>query len=398
MPRPAPTLILLCASCLVVRTAHAQTPYAPASNSSIVHVSDQPTADYGALVAQVVFVGIVENAARLANEISGLLSAHGITPHFEQRSILREDELVAQQQSGDSSHGTVWILFPSPTAARLVFADHAHQRFLIRDIPLPEGLDDVARESIGQIVESSLLALLQGTTALGRTEVHKAMGQFVDATPVEPPPPVAAVAAPKALAPTQPDPSPLAQPNPPAQTRRWLTQRFGIGYGANFTGSAFGLEHGPGPVAGAELIRRQDSLFATAAFDWHFTQHYQTSEFDLSIQSSRIWLLFGWRKPIDDTASFVATLGPGLSVTRVSSTPSETGPAGPGSISHDVAPWARIQSGLEWGNSPLVIQLLLMADASFYNTQYDIYRNGTKEPLAHPWFVRPGAALGAVWR
>jgi hypothetical protein len=203
------TLMLLGASVLMVRAVSAQTPKSAALNPPNGQATHQSVVSNGSqgepLVADVVFVGAIENAARLANEISVLLSAHGITPRFEQRTILRENELVAKQKSNDRSRGTVWILAPNATLVRLVFADNAQQRFLIREVPLPEGLDDVARESIGQIVESSLLALLQGAAAISRTEVHQAMGQFMDATPVAPAPPVAAPAQPQAPAPPVPD-------------------------------------------------------------------------------------------------------------------------------------------------------------------------------------------------
>lgn len=395
MRHSCPILALLIASTLWVQAANGQSSYSEPINPPWAQVTDSPSTartQHDLYIAQVVFIGTIENAARLAQQIGDLLRVHGITARFEQRAFLSENELIAQRNSREVGRATVWILVPSSTAARLVFADVAHQKFLVRDIPLLFGLDDFGRESVGQVVESSLLALLQGASGVSRTEARSAMGQYLIAAPVVVP------AQPIVPAPAQAAPLPSVQLNQSAQARRWLTQRLGLGYGVNMSGSAFGVEQGPVLVAGAELIRQQDSLFATVAFDWHFAQHYQTSEFDLSIQSSRIWLLFGWRKPIDDLVSFVATLGPGLSVTRVSSTSNAAGLATPWPSSHDVAPWARLQSGLEWGNSPLVIQLLLTADASFFNTQYDITRNGINETLAHPWFVRPGAALGVLWR
>jgi len=353
------------------------------------------------LVAEIVLVGVIENAARLGFELGELLSAQGVVPRFQQRVALSENELVAQKPD-DPSRGTVWILFPNSTTARLVFADHAHVRFLIRDIPLPQGMDDAGRESVEQVIESCFLALLQGATAISRAEVQAAMSPYVvsapGALPIASTPSKAAVAAQSSSLPsTQPKQLPATQTKAVTQSQRMVTQRLGIGYGVNGAGSDFGVEHGPELVAGVELVRRHDSLFAAGVFDWHFAQQHRNAEFDLSIQNSRLWLIVGWRKPLKDPTSFVATMGPGIGVTRVS-TSGAAGVAAPVPGNSDVTPWARVQSGLEWGTAPWAIQLLLTADLSFYDTHFKIRRDGAEEPLAHPWFLRPGATLGAVWR
>ena len=401
----APTLMLFVASVLVVRAVGGQTPGSSAMNPPGAQAPGSPAVSQSSqresLVADIVFVGVIENVARLAHELGELLSARGMAPRFQQRAVVSENELAAQQNANDPSRGTVWILEPNPSMARLVFADRAHLRFLIRDIPLLQGMDDVGRESVEQIIESSFLALLQGAAAISRDEVHAAMGQYMVPVAIAPP----ASAQPQAPLSAQhreplsapPSPVPPAQHTPSVRTRRTLTQRLGIGYGVNLSGSDFGIEHGPEILAGVELVRQRDSLFATGAFDWHFPQHHRSLEFDLRIQSSRVWLLFGWRKPIQDFTSFVATAGPGIGVTQVQTT-SNAPLANPESISSRVTPGARLQSGLEWGNSPLVIQLLLMTDLSFHEPQYDITRDRTKEVLARSWLLRPGAIVGVMWR
>ena len=400
-------LLLLSASVCGVRPARAQATDSSASYPPPgVPAPGPPAVTAGSQrepwVTDIVLVGAIENAARLGFELGELLSAQGIVPRFQQRPTLSESELAAQQKPDDPSRGTVWILFPNSTTARLVFADHAHVRFLIRDIPLPQGMDDVGRESVEQVIESCFLALLQGEAAISRSEVQAAMKPYVVSAPGASQIPLAAVTQSKAppaaqlrpLPSTEPKPLPATQPAP-TQSPRILTQRLGIGYGANGTGSDFGVEHGPELLAGVELVRRHDSLFAAGAFDWHFAQHHRTREFDLSVQNSRLWLIAGWRKPLKDPTSFVATIGPGIGFTRVTTT-SLVGAAA--TVPSYVSPWARVQSGLEWGTAPLVIQLLLTADLAFYDTHFQITRDGAKETLAHPWFLRPGATLGALWR
>jgi hypothetical protein len=357
------------------------------------------------LVAEIVFVGNIENAARLAIELSQLLGAAGIAPRFQQRVALSESELVTQQQPNDPSHGTVWILVPHAMLARLVFADRTHMRFLVRDIPLPQGMDDVGREIVEQVIESSFLALMQGAAAVGRAEAHAALGSYVVSAPTESSPrtqvtqpkaPPAPRSTPWVL--TRDDPSMPTEPVVAARTSRHLTERLGIGYGVTWTGSDFGVQHGPGLVAGLELVRRSDSFYIAGTFDWHFTQHHRTLEFELSLQNSRFGLDVGWAKPVSTPMSFVAAAGPGVAVTRVHTSSYAGASARPSPDSSSFSLGARLQGGLQWGNSPLVMQLLLRADVSVYDAQFEIIRNGRRETLAQPWLLRPGVTLGAVWR
>jgi hypothetical protein len=171
----------------------------------------------------------------------------------------------------------------------------------------------------------------------------------------------------------------------------------GIGYGTGWSGGDFGVEHGPEFLAGIELLRQTDSLYVAGTFDWHLAQHHRTSEFDLSVQNTRIGLVFGWRKPISSPISLIATIGPGVGVTRAHSVAqANVSAARPDSTS--VFSWARFQSGFEWGSSPVAVQLVLRADVSFDDTYFAINRNGVTETLAHAWLLRPGVALGALWR
>lgn len=413
MGRGVSSRLLFLASVCAIHVASARTPDAAGSSPPGVPAPGPPAVPRGSphelLAAEVVLVGVIENAARLGFELGELLSAQGIVPHFQQRLTLSETDLVAQQKPDDPSRGTVWIFFPNATTARLVFADHAHVRFLIRDIPLPQGMDDVGRESVEQVIESCFLALLQGATAIGRAEMQAAMSPYVVSAPapVASQNPVADPTPPQAPHAPLPGPSPSTRPKPspsqalhPAaitQSQRVVTHRLGVGYGANGAGSDFGIEHGPELLAGAELIRRYDSLFAAGVFDWHFPQHHRNSQFDLRVQSSRFWLILGWRKPLKDPTSFVATLGPGIGVTRVTTT-SLAGLAAPVPGKSDVTVWARVQSGFEWGNAPLVFHLLLTADLSFYDVHFEIGRDGGREQLARAWLLRPGATVAAVWR
>jgi len=389
MWRASPIFAALMATFFAVQAANGQI-----TNSDRVYPTgaqslEQPTApntQREQLVAEIVFVGVTENTARLAQVIADLLSARSITPHFEQRSGLNESDLAAQQNANELGRATVWILVPNPTSARLVFADRGHQRFLIRDIPLLQGLDDFGRESIAQVVESSLLILLQGAQGIDRAEARSALGPYLAASVAQP---------------QMSKPTPLTQNSPGREvstvTRRALRFRLGVTYGLRLSGSDFGLQQGPGILSGLEFVRARDSIFVIGAFEWNFERHHLTSEFDLAIQDNLMWLLLGWRKPIRD-ANFLAVMGPGAHLARINPRLVTTGTAAVEQSKVHVSPWARMAVGFEWGDSPLVVQLLATLDVSAYRTHYDIVRDGKGESLASSWVVQPGVAVAALWR
>jgi hypothetical protein len=336
------------------------------------------------LVAEIVFVGVAENTARLAQIIADLLNARGITPRFEQRLGVSESDLTAQQNS-NRGHASVWILVPSATSARLVFADRANQRFLIRDIPLLQGLDDFGRESIAQVLESSLLALLGGAKGNDRAQVRSALGSYFAPSTEQTRLPEAQSTQ---FAPRHDNPTP---------THRTWRPRLGVTYGLRLSGSDFGLQQGPGILSGLEFTRPSDSIFVIGAFEWNFERHHRTSEFDLAIQDNLMWLLLGWQRPTRD-ANFLAVLGPGLELVRINPQVVATGTASVEQRKVHVSPWVRMAIGFEWGDSPLAIQLLGTIDVSVYRTHYDIVRNGRTEELAKNWVAQPGVAVAALWR
>ncbi|HEY2405863.1 MAG TPA: hypothetical protein VGI10_07665 [Polyangiaceae bacterium] len=343
-------------------------------------VSELAVSEHEPLAVEVVLVGVSEDSDQLARVISDLLRVRRIRARFERRAELTERDLTAHRGAHEP---TVWILYPRLATVRLVFGDDARKLFIVRDIPLPQGLDELGRESVGQIVESSLLALLHGVSGASRADAQRALVAYL-----------AKPAAPRAK------PAPLAgDTGPPARapTRR-LSQRLGASYQAAWSGGAFGLEQGPGVFSGVELAGTRDALFVLGAVESCLDQHYRSAEFDLTVQSNRGWLLFGWHRSMSARTSLVAGGGPGIDVTRVTSksnTPRATATAGAFAWS----PWLRARAGLEWGGSPIAVELALVADLALYRTHYDVIDSaGTNRVLARPSLIRPGLALGVVWR
>jgi len=332
--------------------------------------------------ARVIFVNAEGDWVGLSQGIADLLSEHQISPHFEHRQAITEKDVLEPQ--GAPRSATVWIVMQDPGLVRLVFADPQTQHFLVRDIPLPQGLDELGRESIAQVVQSSTEALLSGSAGMSRAQVRQVLLPFMthsaeDSHRLE-----------------RRGTYPLNKSSKTAPSR-WRV-RLGPSYQASLTGKDFGPEHGPGIMAGVEYLRSTDSLVALGAFEWHFQNEHQNGEFQVAVQNSFAWLLLGWRKP-KPNACLVALLGPGLQLARVRPTlVAQDAAASVGERLAHVRPWFRIATGFELNASTFALQLLGKVDLAAFRTHYDIENNGAAEHLASSWVVQPGIVLAALWR
>lgn len=69
-----------------------------------------------------------------------------------------------------------WIDLSAPAEARLYFRDGVTDRFYLRALAIPDGVDEMAKEEIAHVVSNAVLALSQGTgETLTRSEARQAL-------------------------------------------------------------------------------------------------------------------------------------------------------------------------------------------------------------------------------
>lgn len=68
-----------------------------------------------------------------------------------------------------------WIDVSRGRRARLYFADAARERFLLRDVALPEGLSELGLEALAQVLEMSVTALLEEGEGMTRSEAARVL-------------------------------------------------------------------------------------------------------------------------------------------------------------------------------------------------------------------------------
>jgi hypothetical protein len=266
----------------------------------------------------------------------------------------------------------VWVTLVDVQHARLYFAalEASGERtlYLLRDIALDAGLDELGSERIATVLHLSSLALLEGQLESERESVEASLH-------VEPPPPAAPP-------PATPAPAPTPQP-----TRERFRLALGVGYGLVLRGDE-GLGHGP--RASLEALR------AHFGFGLLFTSSLpRTLRFEdvaLRLYSLSLTPLLGGHLVLSPRLSLRAYAGPSLSLVRFQ----------PESAASDVVLTGAARElrvsvlaglGVRLALGRVDLGLALECAVPLEHTHYDIERAGQRQRIAEPWPVMPGAAL-----
>jgi hypothetical protein len=162
-----------------------------------------------------------------------LLNGFPVVVHWEAREDFRPRDVLSK--SDHSTLARIWLDGRDPNRAVLYVVDDEHQRFLVRVIPLEAGFDEVAAESVGTIIQSSVEALLAGVSlGLSRDDAEKQLEALEAKEQPEPEPPSA-----QALAETKKGQRP---PNPAPSSMRIGIE---LGYRVQFLDLSPTLLHGP---------------------------------------------------------------------------------------------------------------------------------------------------------
>ena len=202
--------------------------------------SEPPAVTATAVPVEIVLVGRAARDASLANRIKSWFGADAAL------SFATEKELAADRVLGPHPAGgvAVWITLRTAREARLYFAAAGEAReptrYLIRDVPLDDGLDEIGSERVAQVVHSSVTALVEDSVeAIARPELERELAPEPPPTNAEPP---------KQVAPPHPD----DDAPPPDSSGPSLTPLFGAFYRGAWAGDE-GIAHGPGIALGATI-------------------------------------------------------------------------------------------------------------------------------------------------
>jgi hypothetical protein len=176
-------------------------------------------------------------------------------------SITKEQKLVTERVLGPlpTRRVVVWVTERTAREARIYFAVTADSqeatRYLVRDVPLDAGFDELGGERVAQVVHSSVTALIEGSVEVAeRPEIERVL-----ATPVEPAKPSLARAR-KPVYVSVPPARRKAEPSRPGHAFLPLAGAF---YRGAYAGDD-GFAHGPGVALGATFDFGEYGLGAVA--------------------------------------------------------------------------------------------------------------------------------------
>jgi hypothetical protein len=337
--------------------------------------------------AQVVLAGPAGQSAELSLLIEELLGTVAITPRFSRIGGVRRAELLDQAATPSSGQARVWVTLSGPDLALLLFAGPSGERYLVRQVPLRSGLDELGRERIAQVLQSSLLTLLRGEAGMTAAEMRDAVEKSEEAATTRQP----SAATPRPAVRAEPPPGQV----PPG--RPFASPRLGLGYAAQWSGHAMRTRHGPALHVGLDEIG--GSAFGVGlVLERDFDQTSQTTEIGvLTRTTSARFMLGGWW-PLGGALGFFARAGAGLDVTRVEPTLTQERTVRLRSNLTDFTAVSRAELGVALEVGPFVLGTGPRLDVSLADTHYDLAYEGQPRRVVTVWSALPGVQLSGAWR
>lgn len=358
-------------SLLLARAALARTPTASAPATAEAAPPEAPRA----ITAKIVLVGRVAADPELPLLFAELLEREGVAVEIERAERFDADELFGTEEGNVIR---VFVVLGDGSQARLRFRDPSGERYLLRRVTLTRGLDAVGRELLGQVVESSVLALLRTTEGMSRKQVAVELerDEAADAR--------------RALEPPNPTPPPAKRLPTDSSLSSW-DFRLGLRYLATWSGPELGVSHGPGLIAGARS-RSDASIGFELGADRRLTQTLSTRELEASIERTTFHAVFEGGLALSPSQRGLVALGAALDLLRTQprSQAADIAAAGPKS---ELEPALRAELGYEIGAGSVRLRVAALLEASLAKTRYELVHEGRRELLAAPAPLRPGGAV-----
>lgn len=340
--------------------------------------------DPGALEARgsaidIVVVGAEQEVLALSGAL-GPNEFRGAEARIRRGERLHLDSLL--HAGGSDALVRCYVDLSTPGRADLYFADRDAERFLIRQVALPGGLDDLGRETLGQVLTLSVHALLDDDAAtLNRDEARALLEQ------------------------QRPEPAPAPSPaedEPEPQRTSYPSAAVGLEpfYAARLFASEALLSHGPGLEIGwvAGSGSATDAGWVGASYE--LERNLRADAASMSWSTLTLRGTFEHLSPVFESVALGGRAGAG--VEWMSFTPGlgtnesvelRSARVTTSFLLH-LGVGARAELGARWHAS-------LRVFADFYTTRvrYSVERtNGDGADVLEPFRMRPGVALGLLLR
>ena len=338
--------------------------------------ASEPTAETAETADIALDTTTAENQA-LSAVLVELLERSGVRVRFSSMARFDPESLL----SGGETDRAVRVFIDTSAGPKvhLYFRGPLAKRFLLRDLELRGGLDELGREAVAQVVGASVTALLHSSAGMSREQTKQALGVFGAQSTPEP----RAREEPRPPAPGGEAPSPSA----------W----FGLRYAAQWTGADLGGAHGPGAEIGVQWGRAPFGRASVSGERW-FSQSVSSPQILATLQTTslRAGVEFGW--PLGPRQAGLLGVAGGMDLIGIAPAAPAASPVAPSEARTHVVPMGRVTLRYELAFGVWRIAIAGFADAAILATHYDVQRGGTYEQIADPWPLRPGAAVVLAWQ
>jgi hypothetical protein len=340
--------------------------------------------------AVVVLVGAAGRDPELQALLRELLERRGVHTRISEQNGFGREELL---RAATPASGVFVFIVPELAGnVGLYFRAPDGERFLLRNVLLRAGFDDVGRELVGQVVETAVASLLHTGDGLTREQAQLALSSdqptsapLAKANRVEVPAGTVARAARKpAVAPSPPRPSTILE--------GW----FALRYGAVALGTELGVAHGPGLELGLG-VKRHLLLRSRLTFERDFPQSFETSRIAAKLTRLRLRVTADAGLPLTGEQLLLVSLGIGQDRLDVKPTAPAGSSVAPAAAFQDQAPVAHGELRYEASLARFRLAVALGADASLVETHYDLAHPTERERVVRPWLVRPSASLALAF-
>jgi hypothetical protein len=363
---------------------------------------------------EIVIAGEARDAEAQEEVFVELLARLGVKAITARVDALNLQDIVTPREEPEHRLARAWLSVRGPGRAALYIVDRSWERVLVREVPLSRGLDEIAREELGHILEAAVETLLAGgRVGRPREEVRASLG--VPSPSPSPSPP------PAATADRRPSPAPEPKPKaPPGAPRTGITASLMLGasWEVAVLSSTELFTHGPAArvalafererageeSAGARPASRSPSgARPIAALSGQYRLPLVASHKNASVrlEAAALRLLGGLELALTERLRIVPAVGAGIDLVHIG--PQDASPG----TSLDPSRWSVYPLARAELSFPLRVhrvataELSIAADADLFDTRFYVRRGAASEDVVDPWLVRPSVRVGIVlepWR
>ncbi len=325
----------------------------------------------------IVMAGDASARAPTETVLRELLGRLDVDVRITERASI-DPAVVLSERARPELVARVWIDLTRGDSARFYLLDADATRVFIRTFPLAHGLDEVARETLGRVVEDAVDALLHGARIGVARETLVAPAQTPASLPV-----------------TAPTPGPRVIPR--VSTARVTRFHFGTAYELQARGES--LAHGAWLYAGASRDVGALRVGGRLAFAYRAPGVFDTTDVSLRMDELSLRAMVMAEVTLGTRVALGLAAGGGIDL--VTASPHANDAA---RVEADVAvqralPVARAEAGVVLRVSERVrVHAAFTFEAELSGARYYVDRGAVMEFVSAPWSLRPGGMAGAELR